>query len=70
MTRVQAKTVDPWADLRDRDNVFVSSSPRTTATISMPPSQGIRSGWWLFTRSLWRTVRRRTSITFSIEGDS
>ena len=64
-TRTQVR--DPWAFMRDNPKAFGFPPPRVTATISIPPSQGVRVGWLLFWGSLWRVIKRRRSISFDLE---
>jgi hypothetical protein len=67
---MKVETIDPFADIRGREDVFVGTLPRTRATLSLPPRTAMAVGWRLFWRSLWWAIRREHSITFWLEDGS
>lgn len=46
------------------DAVTWTYLPQATATVSIPPRQGVRVGWSLFWRSLGLWLRREGSVDF------
>ena len=68
--RIQHKTYDPWAFVRnhnDSSDLF-ASPPTATSTITISPRDGVGTGWRLFWHALGLWVRRRHAVTFEFSG--
>ena len=64
---MKVQTIDPYADLRNRQDVLIATAPRTRVTLTKTPAETMEVGWALFWRGVRDRILRRSSVIFWLE---